>query len=59
MRAVSWVGKEKIAVSQAPEPKIQDGEVDPSFVITHRLDLDQADEGYRMFRIRRTNASKS
>jgi threonine dehydrogenase-like Zn-dependent dehydrogenase len=30
--------------------RIQDGEIDPSFVITHRLDLDQADEGYRMFK---------
>jgi threonine dehydrogenase-like Zn-dependent dehydrogenase len=30
--------------------RIQEGEIDPSFVITHRLDLDQADAGYRMFK---------
>jgi threonine dehydrogenase-like Zn-dependent dehydrogenase len=30
--------------------KIQDSEIDPSFIITHRLELDQADEGYRMFK---------
>lgn len=30
--------------------RIQKGEIDPSFVITHRLPLDQAPEGYRMFR---------
>jgi threonine dehydrogenase-like Zn-dependent dehydrogenase len=30
--------------------RIQKGEIDPSFVITHRLGLDQAPEGYAMFR---------
>ncbi|HEY2590137.1 MAG TPA: zinc-dependent alcohol dehydrogenase [Steroidobacteraceae bacterium] len=30
--------------------RIQKGEVDPSFIITHRLRLDEAAEGYRMFR---------
>jgi threonine dehydrogenase-like Zn-dependent dehydrogenase len=29
--------------------RIQRGEIDPSFVITHRLGLDQAAEGYEMF----------
>jgi threonine dehydrogenase-like Zn-dependent dehydrogenase len=29
--------------------KIEDGEIDPSFVITHRLTLDQAPEAYRTF----------
>jgi threonine dehydrogenase-like Zn-dependent dehydrogenase len=29
--------------------RIQRGEIDPSFVITHRLKLDQAAEGYDMF----------
>jgi threonine dehydrogenase-like Zn-dependent dehydrogenase len=29
--------------------RIQRGEIDPSFVITHRLELDQAAEGYEMF----------
>ena len=29
--------------------RIQRGEIDPSFVITHRLQLDQAPEGYDMF----------
>ena len=29
--------------------RIQDGEIDPSFVITHRLPLDQAAYGYDIF----------
>jgi threonine dehydrogenase-like Zn-dependent dehydrogenase len=30
--------------------RVQDGDIDPSFVVTHRLPLEQAPEGYRMFR---------
>ncbi len=30
--------------------RIQKGEIDPSFVITHKLPLDQAPAGYKMFR---------
>ena len=30
--------------------KIERGEIDPTFIITHRLKLDQAPEGYKMFR---------
>ncbi|HUB33612.1 MAG TPA: zinc-dependent alcohol dehydrogenase [Bryobacteraceae bacterium] len=30
--------------------RIQSGEIDPSFVITHRLKIDEAAEGYRTFR---------
>ena len=30
--------------------RIQNGEIDPSFVITHRMPLEQAAEGYAMFR---------
>jgi threonine dehydrogenase-like Zn-dependent dehydrogenase len=30
--------------------RIEDGEIDPSFVITHRMNLDDAPEGYRTFR---------
>lgn len=29
--------------------RVQEGEIDPSFVITHRLRLDDAPEGYEMF----------
>ena len=29
--------------------RIQNGEIDPSFVITHRLPLDDAPRGYEMF----------
>jgi threonine dehydrogenase-like Zn-dependent dehydrogenase len=29
--------------------KIRNDEIDPSFVITHRLELDSASEGYQMF----------
>ena len=30
--------------------RIQKGEIDPTFIITHRLPLDQAPDAYRMFR---------
>ena len=30
--------------------RIEAGEIDPSFVITHRMPLSQAPEGFRMFR---------
>jgi len=30
--------------------RIEKGEIDPSFVITHKLPLDQAPQGYKMFR---------
>ncbi len=30
--------------------RIQEGEIDPSFIVTHRLPLEQAPNGYRMFR---------
>ena len=29
---------------------MQKGEIDPSFVITHRMSLEEAPEAYRMFR---------
>jgi threonine dehydrogenase-like Zn-dependent dehydrogenase len=30
--------------------KIENEEIDPSFVITHKLDLDKAPEAYKIFR---------
>jgi len=30
--------------------RVQKGDIDPSFVITHRLTLEDAPEGYKMFR---------
>ena len=30
--------------------KIMSGEIDPSVVISHRMSLDEAPEGYKMFR---------
>ncbi len=38
--------------------RIQRGEIDPSFVITHRLPLDQAPRGYTMFRNKEDNCEK-
>jgi threonine dehydrogenase-like Zn-dependent dehydrogenase len=29
---------------------VEEGRIDPSFVITHRMSLDEAPEGYRIFR---------
>jgi threonine dehydrogenase-like Zn-dependent dehydrogenase len=38
--------------------KIEDGEIDPSFVITHRLKLDEAPEAYKTFRDKEDNCVK-
>ena len=38
--------------------RIQRGEIDPSFVITHRLSLDEAPQGYRMFRDKQDDCMK-
>ncbi|HXE15306.1 MAG TPA: zinc-dependent alcohol dehydrogenase [Bryobacteraceae bacterium] len=37
---------------------IQNGEIDPSFVITHRLPLDQAPQAFKMFRDKQDNCEK-
>ncbi len=38
--------------------KIQSGEIDPSFIITHRLSLDDAPKGYEMFKHKKDNCIK-
>jgi threonine dehydrogenase-like Zn-dependent dehydrogenase len=38
--------------------RIQNREIDPSFVITHRLPLEEAPRGYRMFRDKQDNCEK-
>ena len=38
--------------------RIENGEIDPSFVITHRLRLDDAPEGYAMFQEKRDGCIK-
>jgi len=38
--------------------RIENGEIDPSFVITHRLRLDEAAEGYDMFWAKKDNCIK-
>jgi threonine dehydrogenase-like Zn-dependent dehydrogenase len=38
--------------------RIQNGEIDPSFVITHRLSLEDAPRGYAMFRDKEDNCEK-
>ena len=38
--------------------RIQRGEIDPSFVITHRLPLGEAPQGYKMFQEKRDGCIK-
>jgi threonine dehydrogenase-like Zn-dependent dehydrogenase len=38
--------------------RIQNGEIDASFVITHRMKLDDAPDGYKMFRDKQDNCIK-
>jgi threonine dehydrogenase-like Zn-dependent dehydrogenase len=39
--------------------RIQDGEIDPSFVISHRMRLDDAPQGYEMFKQKRDEFNKA
>jgi threonine dehydrogenase-like Zn-dependent dehydrogenase len=38
--------------------RVQNGEIDPSFVVSHRLPIDLAPEAYRMFRDKQDNCIK-
>jgi threonine dehydrogenase-like Zn-dependent dehydrogenase len=38
--------------------RIEDGDIDPSFVITHRMTLDDAPEGYEIFRDKQNECIK-
>lgn len=38
--------------------RIQNGEIDPSFVITHRMKLEDAPHGYEIFKHKKITASK-
>jgi len=38
--------------------RIQAGQIDPSFVISHRMTLDEAPEGYKMFRDKQQGCTK-
>jgi threonine dehydrogenase-like Zn-dependent dehydrogenase len=38
--------------------RIQKGEIDPSFVISHRLNLEDAPQGYKIFRNKQDNCTK-
>jgi threonine dehydrogenase-like Zn-dependent dehydrogenase len=38
--------------------RIQNGEIDPSFVVTHRMPLDRAPEGFAMFREKQDDCIK-
>ncbi|MEU6095118.1 zinc-dependent alcohol dehydrogenase [Streptomyces sp. NPDC047079] len=38
--------------------RIRDGDIDPSFVISHRLPLDQAPQGYEMFKHKENECNK-
>src|SRR3954452_25441745 len=38
--------------------RIQNGEIDPSYIITHRMALDEAPQGYKMFRDKQDECMK-
>jgi threonine dehydrogenase-like Zn-dependent dehydrogenase len=38
--------------------KVQSGEFDPSFVISHRVPIDRAPEMYKIFRDKKENCTK-
>jgi threonine dehydrogenase-like Zn-dependent dehydrogenase len=38
--------------------RIQNGEIDPSFVITHKMTLEDAPKGYEIFKHKKDNCIK-
>jgi threonine dehydrogenase-like Zn-dependent dehydrogenase len=44
MRATVWSGRNTVY------DHIRDGRIDPSFVVTHRLPLDEAPNGFETFK---------
>jgi threonine dehydrogenase-like Zn-dependent dehydrogenase len=38
--------------------RIQNGEIDPSFVVTHRMRLEEAPQGYAMFKDKQDDCIK-
>ena len=38
--------------------RIQNGDIDPSFVVSHHLPLEQAPQGYEMFKHKQDNCTK-
>ncbi len=38
--------------------RVQNGDIDPSFVISHHVSIDEAPEAYRMFRDKKDNCTK-
>ena len=57
MKAACWHGRRAAQGARGPDrragrpllERIRSGEIDPSFIITHRLSLDQVAEGYSAF----------
>ena len=53
MRALCWYGRGDVRVENVPGPELlnpQDAIIKASFVITHKLNLDDAPDTYRRFR---------
>jgi threonine dehydrogenase-like Zn-dependent dehydrogenase len=38
--------------------RIERGEIDPSFVVSHRMSLDEAPEAYELFKHKQDNCTK-
>ena len=38
--------------------RIENGEIDPSFIVTHRLPLDEAPRGYELFKQKQDDCLK-
>lgn len=65
MNAVVWMRKKHVEVQRVEDPRIlnprdciEDGRIDPSFVITHRVPLSKAERAYPMFVEKRDNGIK-
>jgi threonine dehydrogenase-like Zn-dependent dehydrogenase len=43
---------------RGPDARVQKGEIDPTFVITHRMKLDEAPDAYEIFKHKKDNCIK-
>ena len=64
MKANCWMGALRLEVKDVPDPSILNprdaraGRIDPTFIVTHRLPLDDAPEAFETFKHKQDDCVK-
>jgi len=53
MKATCWMGKTQVSVED-----FGSGDIDPTFVVTHRMSLEDAPHAYEIFKHKQDNCIK-